>query len=430
MRPSRLRLISIFVVSAWVAGILVSGPSARGRATGARAQEVQAERQAQLFWNARVTKCGQDYYTKDRGYIHQFRNLAITVNSRFVSGADRLNGIQWRGSTKITVGQSRTYTQGHGWGRWSDGFTYEVGGVEVDAQMQRTRGQWSVVPTAGSQSARFKAIACSDVANPSGFFGRLASEYLSAEVRAYRDRAPQMGIYAHNIPDGMWEALYRCGNPGSGRATTIGYVYLAANGGWATCGRSGCMSASLPSPPRILGKWVEQATKDGGYVIFDQPGYAERPHRDFWVDRVPESLLNRMLDYDGQKLYVKIVRIGYNNEWFVLAAGGDTCDGCSEGDRWSWDGIPPSAVKALKEFEVRYRDFASNPARIEDVAFLPNSGFVILYGRNGFYSENVPDEVLKILSSLRSSNAEINQISFGPNDSWIIRANGTWNFGW
>src|SRR5438105_1225850 len=90
---------------------------------GAASLRPEAEHEAHLFWNSRMSKCSQDYYTRDRIYIHEFRNLNIIVDSRFVSGADRLNGIEWRGSTKLTVGQSRTYNakagQNGSWSQWA-----------------------------------------------------------------------------------------------------------------------------------------------------------------------------------------------------------------------------------------------------------------------------------------------------------------------
>src|SRR5437016_1691043 len=72
--------------------------------------EKQAENQAHAFWNGKITTCGGDYYTLDRGYIHQFRGASISVNTKIVSAADRLNGIEWRGTTTLSVQQSRTYS--------------------------------------------------------------------------------------------------------------------------------------------------------------------------------------------------------------------------------------------------------------------------------------------------------------------------------
>lgn len=151
-------------------------PQAQRRRTGSSQRassnlslDQQAEQQARAFWNARITRCGDDFYTRDRIYVHQFRNLRIEVRARSVSTADRLNGIEYIGSTSVYVGQSRTHSprstlyQDAGWGRWSEGFTSSMGGVGLDASLRKENGRWSVTPSSISQAGVLKPVDCSNL---------------------------------------------------------------------------------------------------------------------------------------------------------------------------------------------------------------------------------------------------------------------------
>jgi hypothetical protein len=377
----------------------------------------QAEEQARAFWNNRITKCGEDYYTLDSIYVHQFKTINIQVQSYTITPADRLNGIEYKGLTTLTVGQSRTYSrkntsyQATGWTKWADGFTMSMGGVGLNATLQKQKRQWNITANSMTQAGSLKQISCSDAANPSEFYRRLEEQAYGADVKAFRDKAPSMGIYTKNIPPEMWKALYQTGGF-YGYYTTVSWVYLAQNGGWGVAGRNGYQSADLLSVDDwklVNGRWIEQVTKDGGWIFVNR-GYAKR---EYVTKNIPEVLEEQLTKFYNQKLYIRKVRIGYNGEWFVLAenAGGAKF--------WSWYNVPESADKAFEEIE-------NNRKYVSDVAFLPNGGYIILYDRNGCYYENLPDDASRVIEMLRTNDHEISQVTFGPDDSWIIRANGTW----
>lgn len=135
-----------------------------------RAQiDQEANQQAKIFWNSRITKCGDDFYTKDRNYIHQFRNPRIEVKASSLSSADRANGIQYIGYTSYKTELSRTYSpkqtlyQDTGWSKWSNGFTMAMGGVGLDATLRKENGRWSVTPSSWSQAVVLKPVDCSNL---------------------------------------------------------------------------------------------------------------------------------------------------------------------------------------------------------------------------------------------------------------------------
>jgi hypothetical protein len=130
----------------------------------------EANQQAKNFWNSRITKCGDDYYTKDRSYVHQFRNPRIEVKARQLSSADRLNGIEYIGSTSYKTELSRTYSPNgtrfqseKGWGKWENGLTASMGGIGLDAALRKENGRWSVIPDSWSQAVVLKPIDCSNI---------------------------------------------------------------------------------------------------------------------------------------------------------------------------------------------------------------------------------------------------------------------------
>jgi len=394
-----------------------------------RSLESKFRELAYAFWMNRLTACDGDFYTRDSIYIHQFKNPTITTNSNSLTRADRLNGIEYLGTTTLIVDASRTYShrstsyQAEGWSRWANGFTMAMGGIDLTATVKRVKGKWLVIPNSISQAGNLQAVSCADAANPAAFYRRLEEQAFSAEVRKFRANAVQMGIIAHNIPPAMWKGMYEAGGLyGERLYTTVGWVYLAPNGGWATRGRNGYRSENLLSAEnweKAKSNWVEQVTKDGGYVFLpsglDNNGH---PKRGFSTEKIPQSLLDELWKYYNKGLWIKMVRIGYGGEWFLIVQdfGGR--------QSWAWSGLPDTAAEALNRI---YEDYDKRRgATVRDIAFTPNGGYVIVAGRNDYWTENVPPEAADMLKGLRERNFEISQVTFGPEDSWIIRANGAW----
>lgn len=376
----------------------------------------QAEQQALSFWNSRVTSCGGDFYTRDRNYIHQFKNLNIQVTPRTVSTADKLNGIQWLGNTHATVSQSRTYSsnstlyQNGGWSKWSEGFTSSLGGIGLDASLRKENGRWTIIPSAISQSGVLKPISCSDASNPIAFYRRLEDESLNSAVRSFRANSEQFGIFAENIPSEMWAAMYEYGYPNN-----LNWVFLGPNGGWGVSGKYRKLSGlSIKVMEQAEGRWLETITADGGYVLLGKDSRVDYKGGSYLAEKIPQSLIDKLDELINKKFLIQMVRVSPSGGWFVFFRD------YSGIENWSWNGMPDSAGKAFNE--ISQQGF-----KVKDVAFLPDNGYLIVYGGKAtvdefyYYSDKLPESALKALNKLYENCYGIENVSFGQNNSWIIK---------
>jgi hypothetical protein len=374
----------------------------------------QAEQQAHAIWNARITKCGQDYFTMwGSSLIVQLKNLVISVDARSLRPADRLNGIEWLGRTTVTAGPSRTYKEGGQWSSWSNGMYFP----ELYVDMRKDKGHWSSAHGTGSNSAELKSIACGDVNNPTDFFRRRAVRAYNSAVIDFVTRATQRALYTHSIPADMWTALYKTSPIIGGNFTSNSYVYLAGNGGWRVCGpqnqgpqHQGCIESNLPKPG-----WAADLS-NGTDLQID----AANP------ETVPRELLATLRMYRSSGLTIAMVRVGYRGEWFVKTElyTPANCVLCYSRQHWVWGGLADSAQATLQQLTGEGEQVE---CPIRDLVFSPNGGFVMLIdGRNSYLAEGIPPDAYQILVNLRASNQPINKVTFGPTGSWIILANSRW----
>ncbi|HEY6807090.1 MAG TPA: hypothetical protein VI306_26165 [Pyrinomonadaceae bacterium] len=420
-----MRKILTLVTLCFIA-LLITIPST-GQQSPARqaalALRSEAQQQAERFWFARMTKCGDDYFTKERIFVHQFKSPQVVVGNSNINSADRQNGVEWSGPTSLVVAQVRTFSnQNQRWSAWSQDLASTLGGVGLSAQIVKEKGRWRITPTMISQAGSLQPISCSEAANPAESYKQSQRQAYSAAVRKYKEQAASMGIFAHNLPEEIWPALYRRGGVPNALYTTVSSVFLAGTGGWQVCGRNGCESSKLlplPGP----GWRFEQVTEKGSY-LFLNGGQQWAVYPDASIS---QDLLNQLTEYHKQGVTIKLVRIGFDGGWFVLGTGGKTCAWCNPPlDRWSWQDVPMTAEIYFTAIWNNYQAHPYDGGKIKDVAFAPNGGYVILYGNSEYYAEGIPAEAASVLASLRAANKEINQVAFGPNGSWIIRANGWW----
>lgn len=134
--------------------------------------EGEAKKAAEEFWGTKITKCGNSHYTAGEGLVfHEFMGLSIGVFPSPISEIDKLNGIEWKGLTRLFAKATRAYhPKGwEGWGpdsaRWLDWIEgAKVEGKDVDALISKKKGRWHVDPV--GSSIIMKAIKCSEI--PSG----------------------------------------------------------------------------------------------------------------------------------------------------------------------------------------------------------------------------------------------------------------------
>lgn len=138
--------------------------------TGGTSADAEARREAEKFWATQITKCGDSYYRKevlkkdDYVLYYQMKNPVVVVTPVKVTEADRLNGIEWKGSTTLRPEASRTWgTEKGAWYEWKTG----PGGVpELTNGMRKVNGVWTVNTErhwAREQTSRYVPVDCSKI---------------------------------------------------------------------------------------------------------------------------------------------------------------------------------------------------------------------------------------------------------------------------
>jgi hypothetical protein len=138
---------------------------------GGSSLDSEARREAEKFWAAQVTKCGDSYYRKEAlikkdGYViyYQMKDPKVEVLPQPVSEADRLNGIEWKGSTAFVPGASRTWnTERKSWSDWGKG---AWGVPELNYGMGKAKGEWSVNTKRDwtrEETSRYEPVDCSQL---------------------------------------------------------------------------------------------------------------------------------------------------------------------------------------------------------------------------------------------------------------------------
>ncbi len=72
------------------------------------------------------------------------------------------------------------------------------------------------------------------------------------------------------------------------------------------------------------------------------------------------------------------------------------------------------------ELLTKLRAINAEKQKISCLAFTPFGGYVIIYGRDGFYSQSIPSNAYQSLHELNQANKEIKSISFTPSGGYLI----------
>jgi hypothetical protein len=141
--------------------------------TGAGGSSLNAEarREAEKFWAAQITKCGDSYYRKEvlikkDGYViyYQMKGPKVEVLPQPMSEADRLNGIEWKGSTAFVPAASRIWnTDKKGWSDWGKG---AWGVPDLNYGMNKVKGAWNVNTKRDwtrEETSRYEPVDCSQI---------------------------------------------------------------------------------------------------------------------------------------------------------------------------------------------------------------------------------------------------------------------------
>jgi len=116
-------------------------------------------------------KCVDSYYRKEElikkgDYViyYQMKDPKVEVLPQLVSEADRLNGIEWKGSTAFVPAASRTWsTEKKGWSEWLKG---AMAVPELNYGMGKAKGEWSVNTKRDwtrEETSRYEPVDCSQL---------------------------------------------------------------------------------------------------------------------------------------------------------------------------------------------------------------------------------------------------------------------------
>jgi hypothetical protein len=133
--------------------------------------DVEARREAEKFWATQITKCGDFYYRKevlikkdDYVIYYQMKDPKVEVLPQPVLEADRLNGIEWKGSTAFIPEASRIWnTEKKGWLEWGKG---AWGVPELNYGMNKAKGAWNVNTKRDwtrEETSKYEPIDCSKI---------------------------------------------------------------------------------------------------------------------------------------------------------------------------------------------------------------------------------------------------------------------------
>lgn len=132
--------------------------------------QIEAEKQAQVWWDASIAKCGEEFYTKykvasgysltmggdksyfDNGYI-QFKEGDYLVKESKVSESDKLNGVEWSGKiifpSQIETPLRYYEFESNKWSSWREGpmfYSFNMSGTPNSPQtlkFKKVNGKWS-----------------------------------------------------------------------------------------------------------------------------------------------------------------------------------------------------------------------------------------------------------------------------------------------
>ncbi|HEX8692939.1 MAG TPA: hypothetical protein VF746_10995 [Longimicrobium sp.] len=143
-----------------------------GEAPAPRRVIATAAQAADVFMNVRFTRCGDSQFTRyqalgsaDQRQIHQFRGLVTRLQPTPLSPADRANGLEYRGTLRISAPLYRSYDRyvGH-WTAWND--NGEAPSVQITKENGRWYAQWGLgrkVDLTNFAIPDYETVRCSDL---------------------------------------------------------------------------------------------------------------------------------------------------------------------------------------------------------------------------------------------------------------------------
>jgi hypothetical protein len=160
-----LRVLGVVILATWLAASSCSFSAASGEA----ALTKEADNLAREYWYAGFSKCGDYYYARSmsraagritRGVLYQYKDLVIETKSVKITQADRLNGIEWKGTSYLNPVAHRQYlNESKTWTKW---YNVEPSGPPRYINILKQNGAWSVGMNV-IEEAKYQKVDCEDI---------------------------------------------------------------------------------------------------------------------------------------------------------------------------------------------------------------------------------------------------------------------------
>ena len=138
--------------------------------------ELGPQKAAEALLAQKITKCGNSHYTKDLdpgGYplgLYEFKDLSIKITASPLTEADKLNGIEWKGTVILVAKASRPFkAEGFerkpAWQAWENGA--KIDHQNISGSLAKRKGRWHLELQIGVMRVNLKPIKCSEISSGS-----------------------------------------------------------------------------------------------------------------------------------------------------------------------------------------------------------------------------------------------------------------------
>ena len=143
--------------------------------------ELGPQKAAEALLAQKITKCGNSHYTKDLdpgGYtlgLYEFKDLSIQIKASPLTEADKLNGIEWKGTVILIAKASRAFKvpgmlEGGKVGATKQEWLDWESGAKIDHQsvygsLLKKKGRWHLQLQIGVMGLNLKPIKCSEMSS-------------------------------------------------------------------------------------------------------------------------------------------------------------------------------------------------------------------------------------------------------------------------
>jgi hypothetical protein len=128
----------------------------------------EADRLAKQYWDSGLNKCGEFHYGRTwiriglpvADVLFQYKDLEVETKPGKITEADKLNGIEWKGTSYLKPSAHRHYNyKTKKWTVWRNGVPSQP---TVYANLIKQRGEWSIGKNV-IEDMHYKKINCEDV---------------------------------------------------------------------------------------------------------------------------------------------------------------------------------------------------------------------------------------------------------------------------